>query len=353
MSWLFGSSSDKDKSPPHSGTATPAVVDTESPAGQGSHGRILRVRIGSSIDSLSVYNVNEDTVPHYIDSPYFVGCITVRVKHFRGVTPEGTAALPDTPYFGARRRLFSIQLQGRFKHQHTTDDVVFGAEFEQKVNPPTGAWLAIKFANMIDPALVADLYTDRPWLYSPMLCSMNTANVAKPPSTTPLAGAAADLKQTLPHPLYKHDGVVESSMSRAKAVKAGSGVQNKPEEVLGEWKWGGEKELVEENELLLPEYVDEPKFPKSGVAERRKYFGKKEHREDSTFSPDYVYNLEIFAPFIDFNTFDLNLGINVNLIRYLNNQPIRLVCKSLSKNVPFFIVEFDLMREGDLVIEDK
>lgn len=56
---------------------------------------------------------------------------------------------------------------------------------------------------------------------------------------------------------------------------------------------------------------------------------------------------------MDFNTFDLELGINVNIIRYLNNQPVRLVAKSLSKNIPFFYVEFLLVEEnGEMVTPD-
>jgi hypothetical protein len=63
-----------------------------------------------------------------------------------------------------------------------------------------------------------------------------------------------------------------------------------------------------------------------------------------------LFNLtiKIFAPFIDFNTFDLTLGINVNLLRYLTKQPIRLICKSLSKNIPFYVIEFDLLGDGPL-----
>lgn len=55
---------------------------------------------------------------------------------------------------------------------------------------------------------------------------------------------------------------------------------------------------------------------------------------------------KIFAPFIDLNTFDLTLGINVNLLRYMNNQPIRLMSKSARKNQPIFIIEFDLLKPG-------
>jgi hypothetical protein len=94
MNYLFGS-----------GDLTPAWA-----------GRKLRVRIGPSLSSLVPYNVNDDSNPHFIDSPYFTGNIAVRVKNFNGITPDGQEPIPDSAYFGARKRLFSIQVQGRFKH---------------------------------------------------------------------------------------------------------------------------------------------------------------------------------------------------------------------------------------------
>ncbi|KAJ3102202.1 hypothetical protein HDU97_000699 [Phlyctochytrium planicorne] len=312
-------------------------------------GRKLRVRIGPSLSSLQTYNVNDDSHPHFIDSPYFTGNVAVRVKNFNGIVPDGVAApTPSTDYFGTRRRLFSIQVQGRFKHEYPTDDVIFGAEFENKVSPPTGAWLAVKFANYIDPALITDMYSDRPWLYSPMLCSMNTVNVVKAPG--PVSGAAP-LPITPTNPPLRAGGKEVS----VPLEKAGADVEKN----LGKWEWGGEVELKEENTLLIPDpskiviedadgsYNGLP-FPSDGIAERRKWFNKKDNRLTTTFSPDYVYNLEIFAPFIDFNTFDLTLGINVNLLRYLQDQPIRLICKSHSKNIPFYVIEFLLVGDGPL-----
>lgn len=291
--------------------------------------------------------MNDDTDPQFIDSAYFTGNVGVRVKNFHGTTPNNTRPISDSKYFGSRKRLFSIQVQGRFKQEYSADDVVFGAEFEHKVSPPTGAWLAVKFANYIDPALITDMYADRPWLYSPMLCSMNTVNVVR--ATSRVTGGASGVIGPTEPPLRKGPGS-EVAMARSKANAVGGLEAGKatPDKVVGLWEWGGEKELKEANKLLLPDSVDTPYFGDEDVAERRKYFNKKEHRENMKFTPDYVYNLEIFAPFIDLNTFDLTLGINVNLLRYLNNQPIRLICKSLSKNVPFFIVEFDLM--GDTPI---
>ncbi|KAJ3232200.1 hypothetical protein HDU81_003248 [Chytriomyces hyalinus] len=349
MNYLFGNKPTTPTPPPQTHSAT----ETDKESAAAAAGRILRCRVGPSLSTLETAAVNADTDPVLIDSPYFVGSIAVRVKNFSGIAPAGKEPIKNTAYFGTRRRLFSIQLQGRFKHEHSADDVMFGAEFQHKVNPPTGAWLAMKFANIIDPALVADLYSNTPWLYSPMLCSMNIVNVvnaAKPTAIMSLPNTAAidQLKPTQPKPLYKPECGSETSIALSKALCSGSGVGFDVKEVLGDWDWGGEKDLQENNALLMPEYLDEPKFPAEGVNERRKYFGHRRNREETIFSPDYVYNMEIFAPFIDLNTFDLNLGISVNLVRYLNNQPIRLVCKSLSKNVAFFIVEFDMLKLADL-----
>jgi hypothetical protein len=52
---------------------------------------------------------------------------------------------------------------------------------------------------------------------------------------------------------------------------------------------------------------------------------------------------------MNLNTFDLSLGININAIPYLNNQPIRMMAKSKQTGKYFFIVEFDLVPKNDTV----
>ncbi|KAI9207468.1 uncharacterized protein BJ171DRAFT_492820 [Polychytrium aggregatum] len=286
--------------------------------------RKLCVRIGPNTQNLKVYNVNDDSQPQFVDSEYFTGHIAVRVKNFRGFTPDDTPPIAITPYFGTRRRLFSIQFSGRFRKEYSVDDVVFGAEFENKVNPPTGTWVALKFANLIDPALLADVYAEKPWLYSPMLCSMNTLNVQ--PSSTALPSVSAG------HSVSELASKVQTTPS--------------PAELLGAWTWGGEVELKEENTLMF-EGIDDVAVASDDVNERRAYFRDQQTRQDTIFKPSQVYHCEIFAPFIDLNTFDLSLGININLLRYLNDQPIRLMAKSQKDNTPFFVIEFDLSQEID------
>lgn len=78
------------------------------------HSRKLRVRIGPSLHTLTSYTINDDENPHFIDSPYFIGNIVVRIKNFHGISPDPNASpISNIPYFEKKKRLFSIQLSGR------------------------------------------------------------------------------------------------------------------------------------------------------------------------------------------------------------------------------------------------
>jgi hypothetical protein len=77
---------------------------------------ILQVRVGCSIDSLKVTRVNDDNDPHFIDSPYFTGNVVVRIKDFNGITPDGKKSTGNEKYFDNKKRMFAIQVTGRFKH---------------------------------------------------------------------------------------------------------------------------------------------------------------------------------------------------------------------------------------------
>ena len=50
---------------------------------------------------------------------------------------------------------------------------------------------------------------------------------------------------------------------------------------------------------------------------------------------------------MDLNTFDVSLGLTINLQPYINNQPLCLVAKSQSMKKTLFVVEFDYLYEDD------
>lgn len=281
-------------------------------------GRRLQVRIGSCIENLEIANVNDDSDPHYIDSPYFTGHILVRIKNFDGVTPDGGPSKGSEAYFDQKKRLFALQVSGRFKHvrkwevnvkEYTADDIVFGSQFEKKCTPPFGTSVAMRFANLIDPALITDVFAESPWIFSPLLCSMNTINVVQ--SSKLLTNVAPSVKMdsrknpcldkssekessndkdldalilNSPDPKYKPDLSLFTSKPCSKLVPL-----NLDTSMLEPWSWAaGMKE--ENTKLLQGSHVE---FATDSWSERRKHFQKAKVRKSTVINPDHIYNLEV------------------------------------------------------------
>jgi hypothetical protein len=151
------------------------------------------------------------------------------------------------------------------------------------MNPPTGAWMAIKFANLIDPALATDIYAEKPWLYSPMLCSMNIVNVGK-----------MEL-QVAPKRVASLDALPKSAKSSSDELSVNAALlKTEPsiDQIVGKWIWGNQVELQEDNQLLFEDFQSVP-FDSSNIPERRKYFQNKKNRQQESFKTDRVYNLEV------------------------------------------------------------
>lgn len=237
----------------------------------------LRVRIGPTIETLVAANVNNEDSPHYIDSPYFIGYIVVRVNNFHGYIPANCEQQSAATYFEGKKRSFSIQISGRFKQDYGCDDVVFGADFDSKCSPPTGTWIALKFAALIDPALTADAYAQKPWFLSPLVCSMNIVNVAK--ANLPI------------------DVVFDtSSISSTDKYKSLNSAQLKPkntELLCNPWIWKNANYLTESNTFITQ--LNTPPFAAEAVGDRRKYFQKQKNRESNKFIPENLYNFEVLG----------------------------------------------------------
>ncbi|KAI8622407.1 hypothetical protein BC830DRAFT_1057231 [Chytriomyces sp. MP71] len=274
----------------------------------------LLVRIGSSTDDLRLYNVNDDENPAFVDGPLFVGRVTVRVKGFDGITPDNTLPLA-TEYWGNRRRIFSVQFQGRFKEEILGEDLVQLATWDRPVKLPFGSSIILNFATMLDSTFSHSLLIDKPWTSSTVLSSQNTLSVRRAPAAMP----------TQPISISESDAV------------------------LGKWVWGGEVELEEDSTLLAENLIDATDrvvgfpFGKANAELRRKHFQRKRNREAVKMSPDFVYAMESYTPHIDFNSFDVNMGLSINMMKYTDNQPHTVVFKSVSKNQALFAFECRLV----------
>ncbi|KAJ1549971.1 hypothetical protein HK405_001746, partial [Cladochytrium tenue] len=83
----------------------------------------LRVRVGTTPESLVVCNPNDEAHPVPISGEHFEGHFLIRINNFQGVVPEGATRIPTCAYFEGHRRLMSIQFQGRFRQPWTANDL--------------------------------------------------------------------------------------------------------------------------------------------------------------------------------------------------------------------------------------
>ena len=169
---------------------------------------------------------------------------------------------------------------------------MFGGEFERKVSPPTGAWVAVKFANLIDPALLTDLYSDNPWLYSPILCAMNVVNVQPalgslnsviPSKQRTSVSSSANTTVLGPDLSIPNIQTINSKNEISFAT-----FNKEAPNVLGTWVPGE----MQENTTLLYSESSSP-FPSDSIHGRRKHFQSAKARKELILTPDNVYNLEV------------------------------------------------------------
>lgn len=170
--------------------------------------------------------------------------------------------------------------------------MLFGADFDKQIQLPIGTWIAMKFATLIDPAIQSDVYCEKPWILSPLLCAMNTvscrlATTMQYGQHTPDVFARnrhlSNAKTAAPELNFKN--VISDASDRVI-------LDPSPAEYLGDWIWKNEVGLTEDNSLLNTN-PKEPAFGNDSIEERRKYFQKKKHRLAYDFSPDTIYNFEV------------------------------------------------------------
>jgi hypothetical protein len=156
-----------------------------------------------------------------------------------------------------------------------------------------------------------DLYSSKPWAYSPLLATMNTVHIT-------------------------HD-IKPSKLTPSKIPR------------------------LSESTFLSP--LDGSKTPPKGpithAADRRKWLSSHSVRTGTAFPSTYVAG-DFSNEFIDFNTFSVHLpyvGLKVDVLKYWTKgntrQPLRYVCRTRpghEEETVFFVVLFELV--GDDVIHD-
>ncbi|KAE9980035.1 hypothetical protein EG327_006723 [Venturia inaequalis] len=258
---------------------------------------LLKVTAGPSYENQEDVHVNTNT-PAKISSEHIDAHVHVRVKDFRGL-PKTSPAL--SPYFSHpthTRDLYSISFSFIPKRPISGNDLVFGNDFDHPIRdklPPLFGKAFSYVTSFIDPGLYGDPYADAPYLYGPMLSSVNVFRVGE---------------------------------------KEGLDEEYEEGEVLEE---GAEDE---EGEGLRKKAG----LPSVG-SKRMKHFLQEGKRKEWESEEGRVYSCDFFNPYLDFNQFALKLplGLSLNILGNWDGQALRYVLRDRKTDVLLFVVSFNLV----------
>ena len=214
---------------------------------------ILKVTAGPTYDQKTQKDVLVNTSePLHVSSDRIDADLRVRIRDFRGL-PKGSPS--SSPYFENPPHTsdrISIEFSFKLKDNITGEDLVFGNDFDHPIRDklPWGFSTAFSFIkSWIDPGIFGDPYADEPYLYGPLLSSINVFRI----------GGKAEKAKTM-----EDNCLSEGADEDGEEQRGSSGMPEDP-------------------------------------SARKKYYLQKEHRDDFTFEEGRVYHCDFFNPYLDFN----------------------------------------------------
>lgn len=221
---------------------------------------ILKVTAGPDYTDQKPIPINTSETTH-ISSSHLTANLQIRIQNYRGL-PTGS---PKTsPYFSKpphEHDLYSLQFAFTPKEDINGNDLVFGNDFDHPIKDklPPGFQQAFNMVKwFIDPGLDGDVYADEPYLYGPLLSSINTFRV----------GPKDDKEQ---------EKVEEVRANAEEGTSLAEGADGDGEDVR--------------KEKSIPE----------DAAARKKYFLTEQHRKEFEFEKGREYSCDFFNPYLDFN----------------------------------------------------
>jgi hypothetical protein len=192
------------------------------------------------------------------------------------------------------------------------------------------------FARLVDPALEINLKQSHPTIQSPILCAMNT-----------IFACPISKHVSLPGSLWSCGGEKElvESLCRKNARSSQKSLLTKFTDM-----WSVEQLCP--NSLATYETTEKSARSKivlqgfgdlATSSERRKYFLDAGRRKNFLFNTDTVYGFDWFSPFIDWNRFEIHMGLHLDASKYLNGQPVRFFARTRDSSRIFFCVEFHFL----------
>jgi len=285
----------------------------------------IRVSAGSSPQTLKPVNPNDEHNPILIDNDHFIGYLLVRVVNFSGLPPTPTTPIipnPPSEYFKGRNRRYSIAIQGRWKKQWGGDDIVFGMDFDTRLRMPTGASVGLKIAKWLDPALEADLWCEKPWLYTPLVSAMNAMAVYEVDDPEVRGGgsggSAGSSESSKPVKGNKVSPVSKPSGSGSTPTTPSNpslpSHQQQPSIDIGTWSFAS-RSIPESTSLLFSPPSSSPTTHTPSTTsnppqlpsydKRKKFFATAPQRSLATLHPSYIYAMDFYDAYFDFTNVSL------------------------------------------------
>jgi len=308
----------------------------------------FKVSVGSSVEDLKPIKVNHDLEPAIISSEAFKGRIAIRVKDYHGFAPEGSEPKRGAEYFSGegygKQMTWSIQIQGRFLDGPSTNDLVFGNQFDKPIKQllPYGTSIALKAAPLIDPTLKFDLYADEPWAFSPLIGTMYRVNVARLPSEPTADSSAEEEFKSKDWPAFPtpeggrtgESGYVKDDTSALFYLP--DSTTHEIDETTG-------ADVGTVHNLRGTGAEANPHAEKT----RASFFHSEQHRKQVKFTPRDVVTADFANGFLDFNSLAVILpytgGMKFDLKRMWDGRPVRYFCKNQSFGKVYFVIEFNIM----------
>lgn len=161
----------------------------------------------------------------------------------------------------------------------SAQNLVFGNDFDRPIRDrlPTGFSIAFGIVKrLIDPGLDGDVYGDKPYLYGPLISSINTLR---------LGGKLEKKGEQYEIPADVHeDGITEGADAGGEEARGKAGL---PEDAGKRKGWG----LEESN------------------------------REGFEFEEGRLYRGDFFNPYLNFNDFSLKLpGFSLGILKYMDGK---------------------------------
>ncbi|KAI1321633.1 hypothetical protein EDD11_003113 [Mortierella claussenii] len=128
-------------------------------------------------------------------------------------------------------------------------------------------------------------------------------------------------------------GAADSVSTNGSSTSASEDGHDDTDMPLGHWRG----HIDEDTTFFMPNK------PNMGTSQRRKYFQTEQARRQFVFKPDLVHGFEFFSPHMNFNKFEINMGLRMDIRRYLAGQPVRYTCRTLDGSTVFWAVQFELV----------